>query len=180
MISINGKERPETLQAGAYAVIRREWRNGDRVRLSFFPGIEVKTWEKQRNSVSVRRGPLWFALRIGEEWKRYGGTDLWPAYEVLPTTPWNYGLVVDPGNPAATIQIVDRKPPKGQPFSFEAAPLVLRARARRLPEWKSDGKMAGLLPASPVISAEPEVDIMLIPMGCARLRIASFPQVTVK
>ena len=176
-LSINGKGRPEALQAGAYAVIRREWKNGDRVRLSFSPRLELKVWKKQKNSVSVRRGPLWFSLRIGEEWKRYGGTDPWPAYELLPTTPWNYGLVIDPGDPASAVRMAGRKPPAAQPFTLEAAPIMLKARARRLPEWKSEGRMAGLLPASPVISAEPEMEITLIPMGCARLRIASFPQV---
>jgi hypothetical protein len=128
----------------------------------------------------VRRGPLWFSLKIGEEWKRYGGTDVWPAYEILPTTPWNFGLVVDPENPGATIRIVERKPPAAQPFAPEAAPLVLKARAKPLPGWKSEGKMVGRVPSSPAASAEPETEVTLIPMGCARLRIASFPRVTGK
>jgi hypothetical protein len=179
-IFIAGQRRPERLHPGEYAVIDREWKDGDRVRLSFFPRIEVKTWEKQGNSVSVRRGPLWFSLKIGEEWKRYGGTDVWPAYEILPTTPWNFGLVVDPENPGATIRIVERKPPAAQPFAPEAAPLVLKARAKPLPGWKSEGKMVGRVPSSPAASAEPETEVTLIPMGCARLRIASFPRVSGK
>jgi hypothetical protein len=179
-IFIAGQRRPERLHPGEYAVIDREWKDGDRVRLSFFSRIEVKTWEKQGNSVSVRRGPLWFSLKIGEEWKRYGGTDVWPAYEILPTTPWNFGLVVDPENPGATIRIVERKPPAAQPFAPEAAPLVLKARAKPLPGWKSEGKMVGRVPSSPAASAEPETEVTLIPMGCARLRIASFPRVTGK
>jgi hypothetical protein len=40
--------------------------------------------------------------------------------------------------------------------------------------------MAGELPASPVQTGEPLADITLIPMGCARLRISSFPTVSVK
>ena len=180
-ISIDGKKLPDKVKPGAYAVITREWSNGDRVRLDFFPKITVKTWEKMGNSISVRRGPLWFSLKIGEEWKRYGGTDVWPAYEILPTTPWNYGLVVDPDNPEATIILsVQKRPPVDQPFSPEAASVILKARAKRLPNWKAEGRMVGKIPPGPVVSSEPETEVMLIPMGCTRLRIASFPLIARK
>jgi hypothetical protein len=179
-ISINGEMVQDKLQPGLYARIRRDWTDGDRVRLSFSPEIRAKVWEKMGNSVSIGRGPLWFSLQIGEEWKRYGGTDVWPAYEVLPTTPWNYGLVVDPGRPEASISLADRKPPAGQPFTPEAAPITLKARARRLPGWKAEGRMVGKVPVGPVVSSDPEMEVTLIPMGCARLRIASFPLIVRK
>jgi hypothetical protein len=179
-ISVDGKKLPDRLQPGAYAVISRDWRNGEQVRLSFFPKITIKTWEKMGSSVSVRRGALWFSLKIGEEWKRYGGTDVWPACEILPTTPWNYGLVLDPDNPEATIILACQKPPAEQPFTPEAAPVILKARAKRLPGWKAEGRMVGKIPPGPVVSAEPETEVMLIPMGCARLRIASFPLIVRK
>ena len=179
-ITINGQETPAKLRPGAYAVITRDWKNGDRVRLAFSPKITVKIWEKIGNPVSVRRGPLWFSLKIGEEWKRYGGTDVWPAYEILPTTPWNYGLVLDPDSPGATISLVDQKPPAEQPFAPEAAPIVLRARAKRLPQWKAEGRMVGKIPPGPVVSVDSETEVTLIPMGCARLRISSFPLIALK
>jgi len=179
-ITMDGNQIPAKTQSGGYAVIRRDWRNGDRVRLSLFPKITVKTWEKMGNSISVRRGPLWFSLKIGEEWKRYGGTDVWPAYEILPTTPWNYGLVLDPDSPGATIILADQKPPAEQPFAPEAAPIVLRARAKRLPQWKAEGRMVGKIPPGPVVSSDSETEVTLIPMGCARLRISSFPLIARK
>ena len=179
-IAIDGKKLPDKLTAGGYAVISRDWENGDRVRLSFFPKIAVRTWEKLGNSVSIRRGPLWFSLKIEEEWKRYGGTDTWPAFEILPTSPWNYGLVFDPKSPEATVMLAGRKQPAEQPFTAEAAPVILKARAKRLPSWKAEGRMAGRIPSGPVVSAEPEEEVTLIPMGCARLRIASFPLVAGK
>jgi len=150
------------------------------VRLFFFLVIAVRTWEKLGNSVSIRRGPLWFSLKIEEEWKRYGGTDTWPAFEILPASPWNYGLVLDPRSPEATIMLAGRKQPAEQPFTAEAAPVILKARAKRLPSWKAEGRMAGRIPSGPVVSAEPEEEVTLIPMGCARLRIASFPLVAGK
>ncbi|MGB7294554.1 MAG: beta-L-arabinofuranosidase domain-containing protein [Candidatus Aminicenantales bacterium] len=174
-ISVNGKELPVEPRPGAYAVIDHRWRNGDQVRLAFVPKITARTWEKIGNSVSIRRGPLWFSLKIGEEWKRYGGTDEWPAWEVLPTTPWNYGLVFDPAHPEKSIALADRKAPSYQPFAPEAAPVVLRAKARLIPGWKSERRMAGKLPPGPVHSSEPVTEVVLIPMGCARLRISSYP-----
>jgi len=179
-IAIDGKKLPDKLPAGGYAVISRDWENGDRVRLSFFPKIAVRTWEKFGNSVSIRRGPLWFSLKIEEEWKRCGGTDTWPAFEILPASPWNYGLVLDPKSPEATLMLAGRKQPAEQPFTAEAAPVTLKAKAKRLPGWKAEGRMVGRTPPGPLVSAEPEEEVTLIPMGCARLRIASFPLVAGK
>jgi hypothetical protein len=179
-ISINGEKFPDKFQPGAYAVICREWKDGDRVKLVFFPKITAKVWKKMGNSVSVRRGPLWFSLKIGEEWRRYGGTDVWPAFEILPVTPWNYGLVLDPDNPEATIVLAVQEPPSGQPFAPEAAPVILKARAKRLLNWKAEGRMVGKIPPGPVDTAEPETEVWLIPMGGARLRIASFPLIARK
>ncbi len=174
-VLINGQKQPADLKAGHYTVVTRQWRNGDQVRLEFSPKITIQTWPKAGNSVSVRRGPLWFSLQIGEEWKRYGGTDEWPAYEILPTTPWNYGLVLDPTKPGQSISMVEQRPLAYQPFEPQAAPIILKAQAKRLPQWKAEGKMVGKLPPGPVHSSEPVEEITLIPMGCARLRIASFP-----
>jgi hypothetical protein len=64
------------------------------------------------------------------------------------------------------------------PFTPAAAPLELRAKARKIPGWTFDqhGLAAALRP-SPVGSDEPLETVTLIPMGCARLRITAFPQV---
>ena len=69
-----------------FATIDRLWAAGDRVTLKLPMALKVRTWEKNKNSISVDRGPLSFALQIGENWKRYGGTDAWPEFSVLPTT----------------------------------------------------------------------------------------------
>jgi hypothetical protein len=174
-IFINGKDTKAKLEPASFAVITRSWENADQVRLEFPMKIKIKTWEKIGNSVSVRRGPLWYSLEIGEEWKRYGGTDEWPAYEILPTTPWNYGLVLEPKDPAATISLASQKAPGYQPFEPDEAPIVLRTKAKRVPQWKVEGRMVGKVPVSPAVSSEPVEEITLIPLGCARLRISVFP-----
>jgi hypothetical protein len=174
-ITINGQKLNSQFKAGTFAVIKRKWRNSDYIQLFFPMTIHIKTWKKMANSVSVRRGPLWYSLKIGEEWKRCEGTDKWPGFEVFPTTPWNYGLVLDSINPESSIYLKDQKSVPFQPFSMEDAPITLQAKAKRIPGWISEGKMVGKLPCSPVASQEKVESVTLIPMGCARLRISSFP-----
>ncbi|MCX6567977.1 MAG: glycoside hydrolase family 127 protein [Candidatus Aminicenantes bacterium] len=176
-VLLNGSPLEGEFRGGRYAVLRRTWRHGDQVRLEFAPAIEVVAWPSVRGAVSVRRGPLWYSLKIGEEWRRYGGTDTWPAYEVLPTTPWNYGLVHKGPGAGPAIRVTVRQTPSYQPFTPDGAPIVLKAMARRVPGWKEDGRMAGLVPQSPAIGEGPIEEVELIPMGCARLRISVFPVV---
>jgi hypothetical protein len=176
-LAVNGEASDMPLPASSYASVRRTWREGDQIVLDLPQEISVKTWPGVGNGVSVRRGPLWYSLKIGEEWRRYGGTDAWPAYEILPTSDWNYGLAVDPAAPASSIRVVSIAAPDDQPFTPGAAPVVLQARAKRVPGWKAEGRMAGKVPSSPAVAAGPAEDVTLIPLGCARLRISVFPRV---
>jgi hypothetical protein len=177
-IHINGK--PETKARSAQWIeLRRTWNDGDVVRLELPMQVTVKTWQKNNNSVSVYRGPLAYSLKIGERWSRYGGTDSWPYYEVFPTTPWNFGLIVDPANPAASFKVVSQKGALAQqPFTTNDAPIALEAKARRIPQWKMElNGLIGVLQDGPVRSDQPIETITLIPMGCARLRVSAFPRI---
>jgi len=176
-IRLNGREVAGDFRGGRYAILSRIWRPGDRVQITFPMEIRITVWPGVGNAVSVRRGPLWYSLKIGERWSRCGGTDAWPALEVLPTTPWNYGLVVDAARPEASIRVAQIRPPAAQPFALEAAPNVLTAEARRIPAWRPQGRMAGLVPPSPAQGEGAVEEVELVPMGCARLRIAVFPRV---
>jgi hypothetical protein len=176
-IVLNGHPVDGDFSGGRYVVLRRTWRHGDQVRIEFAPEIEIVSWPSIGGAVSVRRGPLWYALKIGEKWQRYGGTEDWPAYEILATTPWNYGLVLEDPGQAPSVSLASRMMPPFQPFEPGAAPVVLKARARRVPGWKEEGRMAGPVPASPTQGLGPVEEVELIPMGCARLRVSVFPVV---
>ena len=59
----------------------------------------------------------------------------------------------------------------------EDVPMVLKVKARRIPQWGMNGSSAGEVPQSPVHTDSPETLVELIPYGCSRLRIAEFPTV---
>jgi hypothetical protein len=178
-IKINNEDMNVTGKPLSYLRLERSWKTGDTVTLNLPMKISVRKWEKNNNAISVARGPLEFSLKIGEKWIRYGGTDAWPENEVFATTPWNYGLVLDQGNPERSFEVIKKSGlVSDQPFVPEAAPIELRVKAKRITEWKLDTKgLVGKLQPSPVKTGEPEETVSLIPMGAARLRITSFPEV---
>jgi hypothetical protein len=179
VLAINGKAIPVKAGPLSYVVIRRPWADGDVVTVQLPMGVSVRSWPKNQNAVSVDYGPLTFSLKIGEKWTRYGGTDAWPQFEVFPTTPWNYGLVLDEKDPAGSFELIRRREPMPpQPFTTDAALIQLKAKGRRIPNWKLDGTgLLTVLQPSPVKSDEPLETITLVPMGAARLRISMFPTI---
>jgi DUF1680 family protein len=177
-VTLNGEPLTVPKDARGWLVIDRTWAANDTVRLSLPSPIRVKVWKDNRNTVSVSRGPLTYSLKIGERWVRDGGTDEFPAQEVYPTTAWNYGLVLNTRHPEQSFQVVKNAHLAAQPFTADTAPIMLRASGRRIPEWTQEPNgMVGEVQPGPVASEQPEEPITLIPMGAARLRISSFPQI---
>jgi len=178
-VAVNGEVVVQSARPLTWVRVERSWQAGDRVLLQLPMEVALTRWRSNANAVSVRRGPLWYSLKIGERWVRNGGTDEWPAYEVFPATPWNYALLLDPSAGPGAFGVVRRSGLlAGQPFAVEGSPIELTARGRRLPEWKLDANgLIGRLPPSPVHADEPTEEITLVPMGCARLRVSAFPTI---
>ncbi|MFF0057892.1 RICIN domain-containing protein [Streptomyces microflavus] len=175
-IRVNGQR--VTAPAGpAFTRIDRTWSSGDRVTLRLPQRTAVRTWAENHGSVSVDHGPLTYSLRIGERYERIGGSDAFPEYAVHATSPWNYGLVLDPARPTADLRHRSTgRAPGDNPFTHSGTPLTVTARARRIPEWTADDEhVVAPLRASPARSTEPVEEVTLVPMGAARLRITSFP-----
>ncbi|GAA1097705.1 RICIN domain-containing protein [Kitasatospora arboriphila] len=161
----------------AYTTVRRTWNNGDRVTLRLPQRVAVRTWTDNHRCVSVARGPLGYALQIGENWVRTGGSDAFPQYDVHATTPWNYGLGLDPAAPTAALAFTTRGGAlPANPFTQADNPHRITAPARRIAEWQADSQhVVTPLQDSPARSAAPVETVTLIPMAAARLRISSFP-----
>ena len=174
-VEVNSQPQPD-IHPGTFLKIQRRWQKGDRVQIHLPMAPRVSSWF--HNSIAVERGPLVYALKIGEDWKKLKDDTAPPLksaeWSVLPTTPWNYALVIDPDHPAQSIQ--SKEHPIGDyPFSPEGAPVELTLSARQLDDWKMEKDQAGTLPQSPVQGSSPIQSIQLIPYGCAKLRITAFP-----
>jgi hypothetical protein len=172
-VSINGKEQRAKSKPLAFFRVDRKWRNGDTVTLQLPMKLAVRRWPKNKDAASIDYGPLSFSLDIKERFEKYGSRNpAWPEWSVFPDSPWNYGIDLD--KPVKVIR--SGAPVPGQPFTPETAPIKLSVEGRQLPGWQADGNnVVGLLPSSPVASDQPEQELVLIPMGAARLRLSVFP-----
>ncbi len=199
-LTINDRRIAVQAEAQSYLLIDREWKNGDTLKLEFPMRLNVRTWAKNAHSVSVDRGPLTYSLKIParaepidgavatskeylpDAWRRELSREqlaAWPAFDLYPTTPWNYGLVVDPAKPEASLQVAKKSwPVDHNAWGNAETPIEIKAKGRRIPEWQTDETdLVGLIAEGPVKSDEPVEEITLVPMGAARLRLSAFPRI---
>lgn len=177
---------PASATSGTMHRIDRTW-SGTTTLVLQLP-MRPKVTARYNGAVAVERGPLVYALKIGEAWTRvhadvphrelpHGD------FEVRPTTPWNYALALDSSDPASSI-LFEERPVGERPFSPDGAGMVATAHARRLPRWTLENGWAGELsltdsawakPPRPT-PGEPVESVTLIPYGCTNLRITEFPR----
>ena len=189
---VNGKAVGGELAAGKYLRIEREWQDGDKVALELPMAIATRSWQVNKNSVSVDYGPLTLSLKIGERyemrdsrdccmgdsrWQEDVDVNAWPTYEIFPTTDWNYALATD----AEIVPVRGTWPDDDNPFTIESSPISFKAKGRIVPEWTIDEYgLTGVLPYEDAPKADKVDDITLVPMGTARLRISAFPTCSAK
>jgi hypothetical protein len=185
---VDGKKVSTPLTPRQYLRINRKWHNGDKVTVNFPMKLSMRTWQVNKNSVSVDYGPLTLSLKIKEHYntvdtkgtiisdsKFQNNVDVskWPSYEILPESTWNYALDV-----SAPITIEKKKKIEDgiNPFSLSTVPLIFKAKGRIVPSWKIDEYgLCGVLPYENAKKSKNEDVIELVPMGAARLRISAFP-----
>ena len=193
-VYVNGHKMKISATPGSYIVLAGSWKNGDKIKLELPMGLKVREWAANKNSVSVNYGPLTFSLDIKEtynqkdsrenaqgdaKWQENADAQKWPSYEIVPASDWNYGLLLNKEAPEQSFTVVKNDWPKDDnPFVNSAAPITLTTKGKQIPAWTIDQYgLCGVLPLSPVHTEEKTVDLKLVPMGGARLRIAAFPVV---
>lgn len=186
-VYVNGKRVKSKLDGKGYVCISRKWDNGDTVKLDLPMEITYRTWQVNKNSVSVNYGPLTLSLKIAEryekkdsketaisdsKWQPNADPSAWPSYEIYPDSDWNYALVIN-----SPIKVKKSDWPKDDnPFTLATVPLTFTAKGRKVPSWTLDEyKLCGVLPYECDPRSEVVEDITLVPMGAARLRISAFP-----
>ena len=178
----------QPMNAGTLHRLEHAWPKGTTNLTLHFP-MRAKMTTRYNEAVAVERGPLVYALKIGEEWTRVNADKPHRElphgdFEVRPTTAWNYGLVVDEAKPDAGLRFEER-PVGAQPFSPDGAGMIAKAPARKIPNWKLvRGWAAEISPADVAWSdpsrkptEEPVEEVTLVPYGCTNIRITEFPRV---
>ncbi len=162
----------EAVTPGTLHTVERTWTGESTVtvRLTFTPAFV----ERPEGMWAVKRGPLVFALPIGERWERVeyerdGVPRVFPYcdYHVHPTTAWSYGFAGDIAD--FTLVMGDFDPDRDAPFTPDAPPLWLEGPMAPIP-WQSFGSHCARLPDDDHAVGAVEKK-RLIPYGCTNLRI---------
>jgi uncharacterized protein len=171
-VSVNGQPIQKPVP-GTFARIERTWKAGDHVEIKLPMHPRISRWF--HNSIAVERGALVFSHNIGESWVKLRDRGMTADWQVFPTTPWNYALMVNTDSPAGGITAIEAEVGE-RPFTARGAPVRLSVKARKLTEWRAEDGAADPIPQSPVLSDQVEETVELIPYAAAKLRVTAFPQ----
>lgn len=182
LITINGTPFQASIE-NQVAIIDRTWENGDVLTLKLPMELRTSTW--QEYSTAIERGPLVFALKVEANKKIKDRKDGYgPFTELLPKTPWNYGLLQKELQDLSQNIEIEERPWDGKyPWNLQQAPIVLKTTGLRLREWKTQNGVPHL-PAfwGNYTNYQPQdfEEITLVPYGCTELRISQFPSISIR
>lgn len=201
-ILVNGADSGVACRAGAFAVLRRQFRAGDRIDLTLPMKVRTKPWFDGA-AASVERGPLVYALAVEEERVELTvdrpevrgvlkGNDIqgFPAVEFYPRGQWRMGIPADALADVAAFKVVER-PMTDNPFAAGASPVGIEVTLHALPLWEAEWtpraepavvdlktmprNPAALPTAAQMRRVEPARRVTLKPYGATHLRLTTLP-----
>ena len=179
-VLLNG-QKLRTDTGGQVITLSRTWNDKDKLTLQLPMEVTTSVWAK--NSRAIERGPLVYALKLGERWEKGNQENEGDYFSIYPTEDWNYGLVEDVVKHATDqFKVLVKPMPEKFVWNQQNAPIEITAPAKKIPNWKIVDGVA----RQPVTDrtgiykgeVDPEVhQIKLIPYGCSKIRIVAFPVV---
>jgi hypothetical protein len=179
-VLLNGKQLRQA-RGGEIVTINRIWEDVDQLTLRLPMKVTTSSWG--RNSRAIERGPLVYALKLGERWEK--GTDEKEGdyFSVYPTGDWNFGLVKDViKDPSANVKVKVEPLRKDFRWNLESAPIEITTMAKKIPSWKAIDGVA----YQPVTDrtgvykgdvAKEVEEVTLVPYGFTKVRVVAFPVV---
>jgi hypothetical protein len=173
-LTVNGKPWDGLCTPGTFETIHRTFRNGDQVELQLPMPLRARYWND--TGVSLERGPLVYSLKIEEDARPVQGfktTPEFPAWDIHPASPWNYGLVLKSFDISKQVQVRHRDV-SGFPWDANNSPIELEAPAMKIADWTLPENKNPKLPDNPKGSGQIET-VTLVPYGSTRIRLTVFP-----
>jgi hypothetical protein len=173
-LTIDGESVPVT--PGGFHEVDREWRGTTKLSLDL--PLAARVERRDGGSAVIHRGPLLFAMPIGEAWQKVGGEDPHADWEIHPTSSWSYALALPDDAPESAV-VVESGPIGAVPFGPDAPAVTATVPGMPIAGWELAHNAAGPVPESPVGASGPVEQLRLVPYGATTLRIAQFPVATI-
>jgi len=180
VLTLNGREFKRE-KGGQVTTIDRIWKNNDKLILEFPMEMTTSNWG--RNSRTIERGPLVYALKLEEKWEKGNQKEEGDYFSVYPKSDWNYGLLENIVKDPKAYLTVEVKPISDKfVWNLQHAPIEITAPAKKIPNWKAVDGVAHQPVSDRTGIYRGEVEqktekIKLVPYGFTKVRIVAFPVV---